>query len=419
MNGQVARIASQQLEELAQHLRIVMVGGPRQAGKTTLLKQYLADHTGSYRSLDQHALRQAAEDDPAAFVNARTRPRIIDEVQLGGDALIREIKTAVDNDPRPGGFILSGSSRFLDIPTLSESLAGRIAFIELWPLSMSERTGSTADPITDLFGDPTALISQKSTWNRTDYLELMALGGYPEVVGIGSDLARAAWFDGYLSTVINRDIQSFAEIAHSRAVAQLLAHIAYRAGSLAVVSDLADSVELARQTTKNYLTYLDMVYLTVQLPAWSTNRVTRLVKTSKLYLTDSGLAAHLMGVHADDLAEPGHPLTGALVETFAITELVKAVANSRIRTQLFHARTGDKQEVDVIMEGPGGKLVAIEIKASTSPGANALKGLRWLKAKLGDRLHAGYLLHLGTEALSRGDGIYALPLSTLWSHRTL
>lgn len=419
MTRQVERIAADQLQELAQHLRIVMVGGPRQAGKTTLLKQYLADHAGSFRSLDQLAVRQAVKDDPAAFVATGLRPRVIDEVQLGGDALIREIKLSVDNDPRPGGFILSGSSRFLDIPTLSESLAGRIAFIELWPLSMAERSGSTADPVAELFGDPTALVGRDSTWGRSDYLDLMVTGGYPEAVGIDSDLARAAWFDGYLSTVVNRDIQNFAEISHSHAVAQLLAHVANRAGSLAVVSDLADSVELARQTTRNYLSYLDMVYLTTRLPAWSTNRISRLVKTPKLYPTDSGLAAHLMSVDAADLAEPGHPAMGPLVETFAVTELMKAVVNSRIRAQMFHARTGDKHEVDVIMEGPGGKLIAIEVKASTSPGAGALKGLRWLKANLGDRLHAGYLLHLGTDALSRGDGIYALPMSTLWGNRTV
>jgi predicted AAA+ superfamily ATPase len=419
MNGQIDRLAATQLEELVQHLRVVMVGGPRQAGKTTLLKQYLAEHTGSYRSLDQLALRESAGDDPTAFVGTGRRPRVIDEVQLGGDALVREIKLAVDEDPRPGGFILSGSSRFLDIPTLSESLAGRIAFIELWPLSMAERTGWTADPIGRLFGDPEALLGEDSEWDRRDYLELFPAGGYPEAIGISSELARAAWFEGYLSTVINRDIRTFAEIAHGHAVAQLLAHIAIRAGSLAVVSDLAESVELARQTTKNYLSYLDMVYLTVRLPPWSTNKVARLVKSPKLYPADSGLAAHLLGVNAGDLVEPGHPALGPLVETFVISELVKAVANSQMRAQLFHARTGDKHEVDVIIEGPGGKLVAIEIKASTSPGAGALKGLRWLKESLGDRLHAGYLLHLGRHAVSRGSGLYALPLSTLWGNRPL
>ena len=414
----VPRLASQRLAELTKYLRVVMVSGPRQSGKTTLLREYLAAAGGNYRTLDRADTLRAARDDPAAFVAYGDPPRVIDEVQLGGDDLVRAIKVAVDTDPRPSQFLLSGSSRFLTIPTLSESLAGRLAFVELWPLSMAERVGTVPTFLTQVFDDPTQLITG-SRWERQRYLDCLVAGGYPEVLGIDSALARRAWYDGYLSTVINRDIRDFATITRGDALSKLLRVIAARVGSISVLTDLAQSVELARDTTRNYLSYLDMVYLTTSLPAWSTNLTSRLTKTPKLYPTDSGLAAHLLGVDGHGLAEPGHRMLGPLVETFVATELLKATAYHDQRIDLFHLRTADKHEIDFILEDQRGRVVAIEVKASSSPGADALRGLRWLRDILGPTLHAGVLLHLGTESASRGDGIYTMPVSALWNHRQL
>ncbi|SEF17304.1 ATP-binding protein [Jiangella alba] len=413
----VPRAAAARLSELTAHLRVVMVSGPRQSGKTTLLREHLRSG-GTFRSLDRPETLAAARDDPATFATSGSIPRIIDEVQLGGDRLVRAIKADVDAHPEPGRFVLSGSSRFLTIPTLSESLAGRVAFVDLWPLSMAERTRSGSDAVTRWFGDIGSVMSD-STWTRPGYLAAVTAGGYPEALTITSALARRAWFDGYLSTVITRDIRDFATITRGDAVGTLLGLVAARAGGTAVLADLAQSANLARDTTRNYLSYLDMVYLTTTVPAWSSNLTSRLGKTPKLYPTDSGLAAHVLGVDADALAEPGHPALGPLVETFVAAELLKAIAVAGQRISLFHFRTADRQEVDFVLEGPGGRIIAIEVKASASPGASALKGLRWLRDKLGDRLHAGILLHLGTEAASRGDGIYALPLSSLWDHQPL
>jgi hypothetical protein len=392
-----------------------MVGGPRQAGKTTLLRGWINQTAGSLRTLDNADTLRAAIDDPAAFVAYGPTPRGIDEVQRGGDDLVRAIKIAVDEDPQPGQFILSGSSRFLTVPTLSESLAGRVAFVDLWPLSMPEQTYTETDPVRTLFGDPTKLLTS-SSWKREDYVKCVGRGGYPEVLRMSSDIARQSWFDGYLATIIGRDIQSFANLGQASAIPRLLGLIAARAGSLAVLSDLAQGAELARETARNYLSYLDTVYLTTQIPAWSSNFNARLVKSPKLYLTDSGLAAHLLGATTDDLANPEHRAFGPLVETFVATELMKALSATLLRAQLFHLRAG-ATEVDFVLQGPDDKIVAIEVKASTSPGGNAFKGLRWLRERLGDQLHAGYLLHLGIEAASRGDRIFSLPLSALWNHR--
>lgn len=395
-----------------------MVSGPRQSGKTTLLRNYLTTTRGSYRTLDRPDTRDAARDDPAAFVEYGETPRVIDEVQLGGDVLVRAIKMAVDSDPRSGQFILSGSSQFLTIPTLSESLAGRLAFVELWPLSVVERTHGSARFLPTLFDDPARLVAG-SSWTRRQYLELIVEGGFPEVLGIGSPIARRAWYDGYLSTVINRDIRDFATITQGDAFPRLLRLVAARVGGLAVLTDLAQSVELARDTVRNYLAHLEMVYLVTRLPAWSGNLTSRLTKAAKVYPTDSGLAAHLLGVDQLTLAEPGHSYLGPLVETFAATELMKARSYHDDRVDLFHFRTSDKREVDFILEDHRGRIVAVEIKASTSPRADAFHTLRWLARQLGTRFHAGILFHLGGEASSRGDRIYSLPLSALWNHEPL
>lgn len=418
----VARLGAAQLQQLAAHLRIVMVTGPRQAGKTTLLTQYLDRAGGSYRTLDRPEVRQAAVDDPPTFVAYGDLPRGIDEVQLGGDPLVRAIKVAVDEDPRPGQFILSGSSRFLTIPTLSESLAGRVAFIELWPLSMAERTSASADVLERLFADPVADQPgwRPSPWGRDEYLDCIVAGGYPELLRIPTPIARRAWYDGYLSTVINRDIRDFATVARADAIGTLLRLVAARAGGIAVLTDLAQGAELARDTARSYLSYLDLVFLTISVPAWSAGATSRLTKSPKLFVSDSGLAAHLLDIESGSaIREPGHAALGPLLETFVATELRKAVAHSSVRARLFQLRTVDQREIDFMLEGPGGRLVAIEVKASTSPGADALRNLRWGRERFGDRLVAGILLHLGQHASSHGDRIHALPLSVLWDNRRL
>jgi predicted AAA+ superfamily ATPase len=412
----VPRLAQGLLDELVSALRIVIVNGPRQSGKTTLLKKYQCAHGGTYRTLDNRQDQEAAVADPAAFAAEGSPPRLIDEVHRGGDWLVRAIKMAVDEDPRPGQFILSGSSRFLTVPTLSESLAGRAAFVDLWPLSMAEQSGGPADFIARLFRDPASLRGRESAWTRDDYVRVICAGGYPEVLGLTSPVARRAWFDGYLTTVINRDISDFAEIGKIRAIPRLLGLVAVRTGTPLVVSDLARSAELDRATVRTYLTYLDTVFLTAEIPFWSTNLTSRLSKSPKVFITDSGLAAHLLGVADADLRQVGHPALGALAETFVFTELLKLRTVSEIPFTIYQFREREGREIDFILEGPGGAVAAIEVKSSTSPGTDSAKHLRWLRDKLGDRFVAGVVLHLGTRASSFGDGIYALPVSALWGH---
>lgn len=364
----VPRLAQGLLDELASALRIVIVNGPRQSGKTTMLRQYQRAHGGSYRTLDNRQDQEAALADPVAFAVDGESPRLIDEVHLGGDWLVRAIKIAVDEDPRPGRFILSGSSRFLTIPTLSESLAGRAGFVDLWPLSMAEVTGGSADFLSQVFRDPTSLQGTESAWTRDEYIRAISVGGYPEVRGLRSQVARSAWYDGYLTTVINRDISDFAEIGKIRALPRLLGLVAARAGSPLVIADLARSADLDRATVRNYLTYLNTVFLTTEVLPWSTNLTSRLSKTPEVFLTDSGLAAHLLGASEADLHRVGHPALGGMVETFVHAELMKLATVSELPVSIWQFRESDVREIDFVLEGPGGAVVGIEVKATTFSG---------------------------------------------------
>jgi uncharacterized protein len=415
----VPRMAQGLLDELVSALRVVIVNGPRQSGKTTMLKQYQRVHGGTYRTLDNRQDQEAAVADPVAFASEGSPPRLIDEVHRGGDWLVRAIKMTVDEDPRPGQFILSGSSRFLTVPTLSESLAGRAVFVDLWPLSMAELTGGTTDFLSRLFREPTSVHGVDSAWTRDDYVRAICSGGYPEVLTLSSPTARRAWYDGYLTTVINRDISDFAEIGKIRAIPRLLGLVAARTGSPVVVTDLARSADLDRATVRNYLTYLDTVFLTTEVLSWSTNLTSRLSKTSEVFVTDSGLAAHLLGASEAELHHVGHPAFGPLVETFVLTELMKLKTVSEVPVTVWQFRERDGREIDFILEGPGGAVVGIEVKASTSPGSDSAKHLRWLRDRLGDRFAAGIVLHLGSRSSSFGDGIYAVPVSVLWGHAVI
>jgi uncharacterized protein len=417
MSTVVPRLALQRLRERVAAFRVVIVNGPRQAGKTTLLNVFRDDHGGSFRSLDDATMLTVARDDPTEFARYGATPRIIDEIQRGGDDLVLAIKYLVDRDNSKGQFVLSGSTRFLTVPTLSESLAGRAVFVDLWPFAAAERFGTPGNFCELLFaGGQSFTGAAQSPWTRPDYLRLINAGGYPEALSIDSPTLRQGWFDGYLSTVVLRDVASFAHIQHGELIPRLLGMLAARAGSQTVISDLAKDLQLNHVTVRNYLRYLDTVFLTGRLPPWSTNLNAKLVKTPKMFPTDSGLAAHLLQVDVGAMAAPGHPTTGILVETFIYAELIRLLAASDLGATLYFYRDRDGREIDFLLERRNGQVVAIEVKATSTVSPKDFQHLRWLADKLGDRFAGGYVLHLGNHTHPFGDRMMALPLSAMWHH---
>jgi uncharacterized protein len=255
-----------------------------------------------------------------------------------------------------------------------------------------------------------------SSWACQDYVHLICAGGYPEVLSIDNPTLRQGWFDGYLSTVVLRDVSNFAQLQHGELIPRLLGMLAARAGGQTVISDLAKDLRLNHVTVRNYLRYLDTVFLTGRVSPWSSNLNAKLVKTPKVFPTDSGLAAHLLQVEVDAMAAPGHPGAGRLVETFVYAELVRLLAAGDLGATLHFYRDRDGREVDFLLERRNGQVVAIEVKASSTVGPEDFRHLRWLADQLGDRFAGGYVLYLGNRAHPTGSKMMTLPLSAMWHH---
>jgi len=403
------------VEEALAAFRVVVVTGQRQSGKTTLVRQVLGE-TGTLARLDEEAVLQAALADPAGFVSYGPTPRAFDEVQRAGDPLIRAIKAAVDTDPSPGQFLLDGSADFLTVPTISESLAGRAAFFELWPFSQGELGEGPDGFLRRALDDPASFRSgPASNLTTVDYLERLCVGGFPEVTQL-PEAARNSWFRNYVRTVTQRDIK---ELTGARKAAQLpkvLSLLAARSAGEMVVSHVHDDVQLgSRETTEDYIGYLQMAYLVHLLPAWSRNLTTRITRHPKVYLSDTGLAAHILGRKPAALTRPDDPARGSLIETFVVNELVKQLGWSGDDIHVHHLRDRNGAEIDVVIETNDGRVVALEIKAASSVNGADAKWLTWLRDKLGDDFVHGFVLYTGERPWSMGERITAAPISYLWS----
>jgi uncharacterized protein len=416
----VARQLKPVLEELMEDLRVVVVNGPRQAGKTTLLRQLHSARGGRFYTLDQPEIFQFVRDDPTGFITDTPRPTFIDEVQRGGDNLVRAIKIAVDTDPHPGSFVLSGSSRFLTIPTLSESLVGRAAVVELWPLSAAERAGSSPHLIDQLFADHQALRSlPASSLTRLDYLKLVCAGGFPELLRATSPRARANWFNGYLTTVVQRDIRDIAQIRKISEIPRMLTLLAGLTAQIVKASALAETLGLDPGTVTRYLSVLEQVYLIHWLPAWSNNLTARATRTPKMHFVDTGIASKLINRSPHSLAQPGTTEAGSLFESFVISELMKQAPLAQSEVQMFHYRDRDGSEIDCMLETPDRRLLGIEVKLAMSINEADIRHLRTMRDRQGERFVCGVLFYSGPYPLPFGDRLIALPASALWAGQAI
>jgi len=404
------RHATTVVEQALADTRVVLVNGARQCGKSTLVAQVGAARNAEWRSLDRAATREAARYDPTGFV-AGDRPLVVDEVQRVPDLLLA-IKEQVDADPRPGRFLLTGSARLLALRGLPDALPGRMETIELWPLSqgeIDERPDLFVDAAFEL-GSELALTSEEE---RSDYVERVTRGGFPEAIA-RSARRRERFFDSYVSDLINRDVIQLSEIGRGREMHALVRLLAARSGQLVVPAALGNELGVSRQTVVRYLELLEEVFLIKRIPAWSRNVSSRAVSTPKLAMVDSGIAANLLGADADRLRQPGAGL-GPLVEGFVAMELARQLTWSQVRADLYHYRTKDKVEVDIVLENRRGQVVAIEVKAAATVRNEDFAGIRHLGDRIGDDLIAGIVLYTGPETLPFGPRLRAMPISALWT----
>lgn len=413
--GMRARHVAARLDAALASARVVVLGGPRQAGKSTLGRAHVA-RNGTYTSLDQDRFLAPALADPEGFVTGFAEPLVIDEVQRGGDALVRAVKVAVDEDPRAGRFLLTGSTRFLTVPTLSESLAGRARLIDLWPFSQGELRATPERFLDRLLSGPAALRDGAAeALERRDLFALVCRGGFPEVQRIEHSRDRDEWFDSYARTVTQRDVRDLTAARRLDELPRLLRLLAARTAQELVVAHLAADLALPRQTLHDYLPLLETVYLVQRLPAWSRNLTAKVSRHPKLHVTDTGLAASLLGVGADALSAPTATAAGPLLETFVVNELIKQRTWAETRAELHHFRDRGGQEVDVVVEARDGRVAGVEVKAARSVRQQDFRGLALLRDRLGDSFVQGVVLHIGDHPLSFGDRLTALPVSALWA----
>ncbi len=392
---------------------VVFLTGARQTGKSTLVKKVGSQiNNFNYLTFDDATVLSSASSDPSGFVKNLSGTTVIDEVQKVPD-LLSAIKLAVDNDRRPGSFILTGSANIMLLPKVSESLAGRMEIITMHPLSQGELENSEERFVDMVFSDTQSPFS-KSLLTGLSIVERIFRGGFPEAFLRMDDDRRRAWYGSYVSAIMQRDIRDMANIEGLTELPRLLALVVARTGSIVNMSDLSRGLGLPHSTLKRYLSFLEMAFLLKRIPAWSANMVKRLVKAPKLYLCDTGLAAYLAGASTSRFSlEP--LLRGQLFENLVAMELTKQISwASSHSISLYHYRTSDGREIDFILEDPAGRVVAVEVKSSASVGPEDFSIIRQFAAMLGDRFIRGIVLYSGDHVLSFGERMLALPVWQLW-----
>lgn len=396
---------------------VVFLRGARQTGKTTLVKQ-LAEKTvdtdgRQYISLDSATALAGALDDPTGFLQGLKKPLIIDEAQRAS-ALVLAIKEDVDRERHPGRYLLTGSANILALPGIADSLAGRMEVLTLYPLSQGEMAGVREDFIHALFQKDFPSGNAPVPLTRNALLEAVAVGGYPEVLARSSPRRRAAWFDSYITTLVERDVRDIATIQDISGLIRLLRLLGVRSGTLHNQAELSRSVGVPASTLGRYIPLLEALFLIWFLPAWSSNLSKRLVKSPKIHVCDSGLACHLCGADAARLADDSI-LAGRLLESFVAGELLKQSSWTEHPVSLYHYRSQGGEEVDVVLEDRAGRVAAVEVKLAASVASHDIKGLASLRDALGDRFVRGVVVYTGQEAIPMGDRILAVPIGMVFA----
>lgn len=404
-------ISSRLLESLADS-PVVLLHGARQTGKSTLIQQITSrEHPARYLTFDDTAVLAAAAADPEGFLAGIDGPIALDEVQRVPELFVA-IKADVDRHRVPGRYLLTGSANVLMLPRLSESLAGRMEILTLWPLSQGEIADRREAFIDALFADRPIKLA-KAGKRRPTLAARLLRGGYPEACRREQPSRRRAWFNAYVSTILQRDVRDLANVEGLTLMPRLLALLASRVGSLLNHAEISRSLGMPQTTLKRYMALLEATFLVRLLPAWSGNLGKRLVRSPKLYLNDTALAAALMG-QTDEDALRQLQLLGPLTENFVFMELRKQAAWSRTEPSLFHFRTLRGAEVDIVLESPAGDVVGIEVKSGTAVKSEDFKGLRLLADATGKRFRRGIVLYGGREVVPFGKHLHAVPIESLW-----
>lgn len=389
--------------------RVVLLCGPRQSGKTTLAQQ-IAGTDIPFFSLDDAITLNAAATDPIGFVRGVDRA-VIDEIQRVPDLLLA-IKTSVDTDPRPGRFLLTGSANLMTLPRIADSLAGRMETIRLLPLAQAELRGARPGFLERVFAGDAPVPANPVV--GADLLEIVLAGGYPEALTRSTWRRRRRWHLNYVEAILQRDVRDIARIDQLKSMPKLLRVLAEHSGQLVNYSSFGSALGMNHVTIRRYVGVLEDLFLVRTLQPWYSNALKRLLKSPKLHFLDSGLLASLSQLSLEKLRRD-RTRFGPLLETFVVGELLKLASWADDPITFFHFRDKERNEVDIVLEDGGGRVVGIEVKASATVSRRDFAGLERLRTACGDRFAQGLVLHDHDRTTPFGPRLAAAPVSTLWS----
>jgi len=402
------RLVEPRVREALSDTPVVLLVGPRRAGKTTLVRG-VGEDGRRYLTLDDQTVLDAARTDPIGFIRGLDRATI-DEVQRAPDLLLA-IKKAVDEDRRPGRFLLTGSANVMTLPRVADSLAGRIEILQMLPLSRAEVVERTPTFLEQLFegeaprGDGAAL--------GDDLIEIIMTGGFPEAIARDSERRRQDWARSYLTSILTRDLRDIAEIERLTDLPKFVRLLAEHSGQLVNYSAFGGAIDVSYKTGQRYVGLLEQVFLIKSLQPWFSNRIKRIVKTPKLHFLDSGVLAAARGLTSQRV-KADRTVFGPLLETFVVAEVMKQMGWSDLRLTPYHFRDQQLHEVDLVLERDDGMIVGIEVKAGATVTSNDFSGLRVLQQACPDKFAFGLLLRDGDTVVPFGERLAAAPMSSLW-----
>ena len=404
------RLIEPRLVEALADSPAVLIHGPRQCGKTTLARMVGSTRGYRYVTFDDDVVRDAVEDDPLGFAAGLPERVILDEVQRA-PSLFSALKLEIDRRRTPGRFLLTGSTHVLLVPRLSDSLAGRLETLRLHPLAQCELEQHGSGFLDALFAGEFPI--ERSERLGGQLPDRIVAGGYPAALTRPPGRRRANWYHNHVDALVQHDVRDLASIRRLEVLPRLLAGAAGQTAGMFNSSDLAAPFEVTRPTIRDYTTLLERVFLLERLPAWHSNRLSRLIKRPKLHLCDTGIASALLGMDGPALAHD-RTLFGQLFESFVYQELRRQASWNDARLSFHYFRNKDGVEVDIVIEGGAGRVAGVKVKASGTVRPADFRGLRKLQAALGDRFAGGVVVYDGEAAVPLGARMYAVPVRRLF-----
>lgn len=389
--------------------RVVILSGARQCGKTTTSKT-MVNNQSIYRTLDESTLLQAAKNDPQGFIKISKGTMIIDEVQRVPE-LITAIKKTVDENTRYGQYLLTGSVNIQTLPTVNESLAGRVKKIRLRPLAQGEILRNKPEFLSRL--EKQEFISNNG-YDKEKISEIIFKGGFPEPLSYKDQAERTSWYKDYINTIIEYDLRDIANIKRQDSLKDLAAIIASYSSKFIDKSKITSAMGIANQTLDSYLGVLENTYLVDRLYPWLKSDYERVNKQSKFFITDTGLMTSLLNWKMEDLLLDADK-SGKIFETFVYNQLIAQVDLQNNQYELYHYRDREKREIDFIIQDTNNNIYGIEVKSGSSVTKDQFKHLNWFRENLAKgKNFTGIVLYTGEYVVPFGKNMLAIPMNNLW-----